>query len=274
MQSEVVQDFKSMMEMRKGQEAEPEKPHISPSQINLILDCSAKYMFRYIFGIRPPSRSFAARGKAVHRGLEYNYRQKIETHEDLPLSEVQEAASDAFDSMLAYVQWDEEEDPGQFKDQTIGLVSFYHQEVAPTIQPVMVEQQVLIEVPETNFVIKGYIDLVDSKGYIRDTKTKNITPPQKTVDQSLQLTTYAMGYRQLTGKTEAGVILDNIVNLKKGPKYAPLVSQRTEQDIKRLTNIARSIINCIKTGTYCPNPNSTMCSESQCDFWKICHETF
>lgn len=274
MPSEVVQEFKSMMEMRKGQEAEPEKPHISPSQINLILDCSAKYMFRYIFGIRPPMRSFAARGKAVHRGLEYNYRQKIETHEDLPLSEVQDAASDAFDSMLAEVQWDEDEDPGKFKDQTIELVSFYHQEVAPTIQPVMVEQPVLLEIPETEFVIKGIIDLVDSNGYIRDTKTKNATPPQKTVDSCLQLTIYAMGYRQLTGKIEAGVMLDNLVSLKKGPKYVPLISHRTDRDIKRLTNIARAVINCIKGGAYVPNPNSNMCSETKCDFWKICQETF
>ncbi|HBR33665.1 MAG TPA: hypothetical protein DD734_03460 [Firmicutes bacterium] len=274
MPSEAAQEFRSMMDIQKGQSTEPEKPHISSSQINLILDCSAKYMFRYIFRIRPPSRPFAARGKAVHRGLEYNYRQKIETHEDLPLSDVLEVASDAFDSMLAYVQWDSEEDPGQFKDQTVELISFYHQLVAPTIQPVMVEQPVIIDIPETDFIIKGFIDLIDSNGYIRDTKTKNITPPQKVVDNSLQLTIYAMGYRQLTGKAEAGVILDNVVNLKKGPKYVPLVSQRTDRDITRITNIARAIVGCIKSGSYCPNPNSMMCSESQCEFWKICHETF
>lgn len=274
MQSSVVKDFQSQMRLHNGVESEQEKPHISPSQINMFLDCSAKYMFRYIYGIRPPTRSFFIRGRAVHKGIEHNYKSKIETHEDLPLDEVQEVASEEFDSMVAEAVWEDGENPGEIKDKTMELVGLYHQEVAPKIQPILIEKFVEIEVPETNFTLRGYIDLVDTGGYIRDTKTKNSTPPQKTADSSLQLTAYAMAYRQLTGKTEKGVVLDNLISLKKGPKYVPLESQRMELDIRRFINISKSVIRCIQSGAYCPNPNSMMCSESKCDFWKVCQETF
>lgn len=273
MRSAVIEEFSAVMKMQSSEETEQARPYISPSQITMFLDCSARYMFRYIFGIRVPPKSYFIRGRAIHKGIEHNFTQKIDSHQDLSLKEVQEAASEEFDSMLAEAVWDEGEDPGEIKDKTMELLSLYHTEVAPKIQPVMVERPVTIELPETGYLVKGILDLVDSEGNIRDTKSKSRTPPQSEADGSLQLTAYAMAYRQLTGKAENSVILDNLVDLKT-PKYVPLKSQRTELDIRRFKNIANSIISAIKAGAYCPNPNSMMCSETKCDYWKICHEIF
>ncbi len=272
MTSAIVKEFSELVKTRNGAEEQKTKPHLSPSQIRLFLDCSAKYMFRYIFGIRVPIRSYFIRGRAIHKGIEHNYRQKIESHEDIGLAEVQEAAAAEFESMLAEAVWDEDEDPGKIKDTTIELVSLYHNEVAPNIQPVTAEQFFTIDLGE--YTLKGVIDLIDDGGNIRDTKSRGRTPSQREADESLQLTAYAMAYRELTGKKEQSVMLDNLVELKRGPKYVQLQSQRNEQDIRRFKNIANAVFGAIKGGAFCPNPNSMMCSEKNCNFWKICHETF
>lgn len=271
-QSATVREFSEIIKTCNEKSDDVPKFHLSPSQINMFLDCSAKYMFRYVFGIRTPIRSYFVRGRAIHKGVEHNFKQKIITGRDLGLPEVQEATSAEFDSLLAEAAWGENENPGEIKDSTIKLVSLYHNEVSPSIQPIAVEQFFTLDFEE--YALKGVIDLIDGAGNIRDTKSKSRTPSQREVDESLQLTAYAMAYRKLTGKIENSVMLDNLIDLKNGPKYALLQSQRNELDIRRFKNIADSVYSAIKSGVFCPNPNSMMCSEKNCDFWKTCHETF
>jgi len=56
---------------------------LSPSQVRCFFDCQARWWFKY--GLQLPERknSSLALGLAVHRALEVNFREKLETHEDL-----------------------------------------------------------------------------------------------------------------------------------------------------------------------------------------------
>jgi len=58
-------------------------PVLSPSQVRCFFDCPARWWFKY--GLQLPERknSSLALGLAVHRALEVNFREKIETREDL-----------------------------------------------------------------------------------------------------------------------------------------------------------------------------------------------
>lgn len=248
------------------------KAHISASQLNTYLRCPAQYFFSYVQGIKIPPKSALTKGRAVHKGQEHNYSQKVETLTDRPLSEVREVTAAAFEAEQDATEFDPDEKPGNVKDEAVGLASLYHEQVAPTVQPVLVEEKV--EVPLNNGVqLLGYIDLLDDKGFIRDTKTTRRTPPEGEIGKSLQLTAYSYAHRYLMGMPEAGVRLDYLVDTKT-PKVVSLDAVRTEQDIARFLNITSRVIRAIENDNFYPNQTNFMCSEKNCGYWLLCHQTF
>jgi putative RecB family exonuclease len=253
---------------------EPARPHISVSQINMYLRCPAQYMFKYIYRIKTPARSFLTKGKAIHKGIEHNFRQKKETCQDTKLAEVLEITAAEFDDLRIDTQWDEEEDPDQIREETIALAAMYHSQIAPSIQPDLIEQRITIPLDdELGWDLLGIIDLGDQEGFIHDTKTSKKSPTAGEADKSLQLTAYYLLYRAFTGREPAGCKLDYLVQTK-NPKVVSLESKRTEREITRFRNIARTVIQAIQSGNYYPNPNSMMCSKDNCDYWELCHRDF
>lgn len=239
----------------------------------MYLRCPAQYKFRYIDGIILPPKSALTRGKAVHKGQEHNYQQKIETRKDVKLSEVQEVTAATFEELAPETEWEKDEDPGKIKDETISLASLYHTEVAPTVQPILVEEKVTVEFDNTPYTLLGYIDVVDEKGFIRDTKAVSRTPSAEEATRSIQLTSYALAHRYLMGVPEAGVVLDYLVN-NKTPKVVQLKATRTDEDIKRFLSILGRVAEAISNNIFYPNPNNFMCSERHCGYWKLCHQEF
>ena len=254
-------------------ETTEQRPHISVSQINEYLNCGAYYMFHKVYKIRVPSRSYFTIGGSVHKGAEINYKQKKSTRTNLSLKEVLDVTANEFEGHRIKTIWKKDEDPDVIKDQVLELAKVYYNEVGSKIQPVIVEEQFTVEHEDLIMPVVFRIDLVDEDGYIRDIKTPGKTPSQNDIDKDLQLTTYSFGYRRATGKIEKGVILDNVVKTKI-PKYAPLQSTRTEQDLRRFVNIANAAIMAIQAGSYVPDQKSFKCSEENCDFWEKCHEVF
>jgi putative RecB family exonuclease len=246
--------------------------HISPTQINMFLRCPAQYQFRYIDGLILPPKAAFLRGRAVHKGQEVNYRQKIETKQDLPVADVLDAVSTEFDVQAPETEWAPDENPGKVKDETISLAGLYHQEIAPTVQPAFVEEEVFVEIgPDLN--LKGFIDVVQEGGIIRDTKTTARTPSADAVEKNLQLSAYSLAYRSLLGVPEAGLRLDYLVNTKT-PKVVTLEGKRTDADIKRFAAIAERISKAIQTGVFYPNQDNFLCSKDNCGYWDLCHKKF
>ena len=253
---------------------EPTRPHISVSHLNMYLRCPAQYMFRYIYRIKVPARSYLAKGKAIHKGIEHNFRQKKETHQDVKLAEVLEVTTEEFDHLKVDTQWASDENPDQIRAETISLATMYHTEIAPYIQPDLIEQRITIPLDDDlGWDLLGIIDLGDQEGFIHDTKTAKKSPTAGEADKSLQLTAYYLLYRAFTGNEPAGCKLDYLVQTK-NPKVVSLESKRTERELARFQNIARTVIKAIESGNYYPNPNSMMCSEDNCDYWDLCHRDF
>lgn len=248
------------------------KPHLSVSQINMYLRCPAQYKFRYIDGLILPPKTALTKGKSVHKGIEHNYTQKIETFQDVKLSEVQEVTAAEFEALAPETDF-EGADPGKVKDETISLVTLYHKNVAPTVQPVAVEQKVEVEFENTPYTLLGYIDVLDDNGYIRDTKTAAKSPSENEVNKSLQLTAYAMAHRTLYGKEEAGVKLDYLVQTKT-PKVVTLEGKRTQKDIDRFLKIMGMVAHAIENQIFYPNENNYLCSPDKCGYYHRCHQEF
>ena len=58
-------------------------PALSPSQFRCFLDCPARWWFKYRLQLPERKNSSLALGLAVHQALEVNFREKLETQEDL-----------------------------------------------------------------------------------------------------------------------------------------------------------------------------------------------
>lgn len=190
-------------------------------------------------------------------------RQKMDTRVDLPVSDM----LDAYDTSWGQVTADGysitgDEKPGEVKDKGYELVRLYHKEVAPRIQPVMVEEPIQFAINGQAY--SGQIDLghlveveqvwgpPEEKLVIRDTKTTGRTPAEDAY--LLNMTGYAIAQRQKTGLIEADTVLDYLVALKE-PKYKEIRMGGPVSDaqIAQFAAVVGSVADAIKAERYVPN---------------------
>ena len=69
---------------------------MSDSKANSYLRCPKAYEFAYEKNIRMKP-SWGIRGRAAHAAEEINYRQKLDTHDDLSINDVKDIAASQFE---------------------------------------------------------------------------------------------------------------------------------------------------------------------------------
>jgi RecB family exonuclease len=163
---------------------------LSPSQVNTFLSCPAKWYFRYPLGLTEPPTGTLALGTAFHSVLAANFRQKIETKQDLPAQELEDSFGEAFPIAAENAEFREDEEPAALIETGRALVRKYMDDAAPWIQPKAVELPV--EGMIAGVRVQGIVDLLDVEGRIIDFKTAARRPLGITPDYNLQLTTYSM----------------------------------------------------------------------------------
>jgi RecB family exonuclease len=206
-------------------------------------------------------------GIAAHEAVETNFSQKLVTRLDLPPEAVTAAFSDAFDRMVDEVDDDPKETKDQAKDSGVALIEKYQEEVAPTIMPLYVEQEIQFAIDGVPYA--GFIDLVDDTGRVRDLKTTRRKPSSRQ-DYTLAMTGYAVGYRELTGKIETGITLDYMVRTQK-PYYYPAATNGpiSDEGIATFATILSGVSESVQRGIFLPTGlNSGACS--WCGYQKIC----
>lgn len=239
------------------------------------LRCGQQWYYAYVMGIKSPPSVRQSLGIAAHKAVELNMRQKLDTFSDIPLSDFRDAFSTEYDSVIGDVSAPEE-DAGKAKDSGIKLMTLHHKLVAPTIQPLWVEQPIQFSVNDIPY--SGQIDLVATnpleatmKKTVRDTKTTSRRPSGGAY--FLNMTGYAIGYREATGETEDGVALDYLVRTKV-PQYVPIESGGPvdDQSILRFTQVITSVYDAITAGRFIPNGiYNNACS--YCGYNQICPYT-
>jgi RecB family exonuclease len=255
------------------------KPHISQTQLESLCRCPEAYRRRYIEGERIPPGIALLKGSAFHKGAETNFRQKLASHEDLPVDEIKEATAAAFESSLAgsYSLSEEEVSRGaavtlgEAKDAVVALAEIHAEHQAPDYQPVLVEQPVTIVLPSASRDLLGIIDLADDKGRVVDLKTSGKKKNQNEADTSVQLTVYAAPYHAKTGGPPAELRLDTIVQSKKSVSRDVLTTDRGTADFRALANRINVALHIIDAGIFLPaSPGSWWCASRWCGFWSTC----
>lgn len=253
------------------------KPHLSYTQLNMLLRCGEQYRRRYLEGERVPPGSAGALGKSFHLAQESNYRQKITSKRDLPVKAVTAAFSDAFDVESKDVLWTPEEAEagiakvkGELKDEGVKLVEVYHTEVAPAVQPESCEEIIPVALDGFPYDLKCVVDLVDDQQIVHDSKTRARSPTAEEADKSMQLTAYALAYRVSRKEQEKGLQLDVAVR-NKTPKIVTLPTKRTNEQIGRFLETMARAATAIQGGVFLPAPEGAWyCSSKFCGYYGTC----
>jgi putative RecB family exonuclease len=249
-----------------------EKRYLSFTQLSMFLRCPLQYCFRYMEGLKIPPSGAMVQSRVWHETLENNYRQKICSDTDLPLSNMQEYFAARFDEAFGReeVKFEESENPGSLKDQGVSIVSTHHKIIAPRVRPAAVEEEFRISLGDDfPYELKGIWDLIEADGTIVDNKAYRKTPSQDELDKDLQFTVYSLGYRASRKQIETGIRMDAIIKNKQ-PKAIQLRTSRNNVDCRWLLSLIEKVVQAIQAGVFYPNPSGWHCSPRFCGYWEKC----
>lgn len=246
------------------------KVNLSASSVSTYLRCGHQWYLAYVEG-HVSAPSFAqGRGIAVHKAVEANMLQKVESKEDMPVEDMKDAFATSWDEVGA----DGFQDPdakkeGEVKDAGYKLTELHHKEVSPLIQPMWVEQPVQFDM--NGITYSGQIDIVDEMFRVRDTKTTGSKPRPESY--LFGMTGYALAARQAaSGVPERDVVLDYLVATK-NPYYYQVSAGGPVSDDKiiRFANTVEKVADGIEKGDFIPNglQGRGVC-ESMCGYKDIC----
>ena len=242
-------------------------PVLSPSQVRCFFECPARWWFKY--GLQLPERknSSLALGLAVHQALEVNFREKLETQEDLETTGVVIVFREAWMEQVPQTEFALDESQGDLRRMGERLVTKYMDKVAPTVEPAAVELDVQGEI--AGVAVRGRVDVLDVEGRLIDFKTASRRPSCVSPDYAFQLATY----RQITPGASGAVRIDSLVKTQ----TVQIVQQAytvEEPDIRATQVLYPMAQKAMGLGMYCPNRQSMLCSQKHCSFWKHCEEEF
>jgi hypothetical protein len=242
-------------------------PVLSPSQVRCFFDCQARWWFKY--GLQLPERknSSLALGLAVHQALEVNFREKIETREDLETAGVVCVFREAWMEQVPQTVFTADESQGDLRRTGERLVSKYMDEVAPTVEPAAVELDVHGEI--AGVAVRGRVDVLDVEGRLIDFKTASRRPSCVSPDYAFQLATY----QQITPGASGEVRIDSLVKTQ----TVQIVQQAYtvgEADVRATEVLYPMAQKAMGSGMYCPNRQSMLCSQKHCSFWQQCEAEF
>jgi hypothetical protein len=240
---------------------------LSPSQVRCFFDCPARWWFKY--GLHLPERknSSLALGLAVHQALEVNFREKIETQEDLETTGLLCVFREAWMEQVPETAFTADESQGDLRRLGERLIARYMDEVAPTVEPAAVELDVRGEIG--GVAVRGRVDVLDVDGQLIDFKTASRRPSSVSPDYAFQLATY----RQITPGASGAVRIDSLVKTQ----TVQVIQQGYtvgESDIRATQVLYPMAQQAMGSGIYCPNRQSMLCSHRHCSFAKECEEEF
>ncbi len=240
---------------------------LSPTQARTFLGCSARWWFKYGLSLPELKTSSLAFGLAMHRALEINFRQKLESKEDLETAGMVTIFRDCWGEQVGQAVFREDESPRDLAKLGERLIAKYMDEVAPRIEPAAVEMDVQGEI--AGVPVRGRIDLLDVEGRLVDIKTACRRPSCVPWDYAFQLATY----RQITPGASGEARLDTLVktNAVQLVQHSYVVD---DADLRATQVLYPFIRESIRNGLYLPNRDSVLCSRRHCPFWQHCQEEY
>lgn len=254
------------------------KPHLSPTQLNMYWRCGQQYYHRYILGERRPPGIALVVGRSVHESVEADMLSKLQDGELLETEEITDRVRDAITGYLQgeLILSDLEREEGEARtkatavDLTVALSLLHHTDLAPTIEPDQVERGVRLVLKGHPFDIEMRLDLRDTGGHIRDTKTAARKWPQARVDTDTGLTMYHWASKTIGPPHSDDVFLDCLTKTKT-PKAVTLETTRDDEDHTVALRRAVNMWEAREKGIFVPcTPDAWVCSPKFCGYFESC----
>lgn len=237
---------------------------LSPSSVNQFAhDCQVKWFYRRVLGLPETRGAALGLGTAVHEAIGANFRQKIETREDLPAAGVVALFRDAFARQLDEITLDPKDDANDLRECGDVMTRVYMEQCAPRIQPAAVETPVRGLIGDV--AVQGFIDVIDTDGDIIDVKTASKKPSGISPGYRVQVSTYAM----LESKASGRARLDTLTKTKTVVSHAQTL-EITDSDRLQATRLYSIAQEQMRAGVFMPNRGSHLCSRKYCSFWERC----
>jgi hypothetical protein len=240
--------------------------------------CPEAWRRSYLLGQKTPSGIAALIGHGLHAGSQVNFQPKITTMEDQPLDIVMDAAADGFEhrgrSEGIFLPREDvfykNRIIGEGKDKAVQLAKILREDVAPKIQPLVVEQRFVIGTKNPEISWLGYIDLITKDKELSDIKTAAKRWSQGEADKSTQGDLYPEMVKQKMGSLPRAISFNVFVKTKK-PKHQKIYRGWHPDDFEALNKRAEVMLRMVKAGIF-PGCDSGhwKCSEKWCQYWGTC----
>lgn len=244
---------------------------ISYSAIDTFQTCPLKYKYQEIDRIKVPKTKEAVFGSIIHDALKF-------LHSAGPLFPTLEQFLENFtkkwDFSRELVPWDIQEEKAYF-NQGRKILENYYKTNSP-FQFNIVDLESFFEVPlmgekDEPHLLTGKIDRIDKTENdsleVIDYKTARRMPPQKRVDQDLQLSLYHLGVSHRWPEMKKPVKL-TLYFLKHGEK---LSTTRSPKDLKETRERLLDLIKQVQESDFQPKPGP-LCDwcgyRKMCPMWK------
>lgn len=255
---------------------------VSATEINSFIECPARFMFNSIERIEVPNKIALAGGSSVHFALETNYLQKVQTREDLPVTDVLDAFSTKFDKEVEAVDKAdfEVEDTGKVKDSWLEVVKLYQETTAYRIFPVSVEQRLKVSFKGYKYGITGKLDVYDEDCVVIDHKTTSKPYKQTPENYKLQvggvypLLRRAFAELNPGNKPPRASRIDYLVRRSPKSFKAEVRNISVPIDEKYFLNVFENVTAGIEAGAFVPNRGHIYCTRRFCKFWNECEKKF
>lgn len=265
------------------QKERPENtPSYSYSRLKTFEICAYKDFLEREKGRKRLGNYYTGRGKGLHKSREHNFQQKIQTHKDLVLNIVLDAARDAikgeFDDENIDLTCEQLRGLGKkgayarIVDDTVPFVTADHRMLYSLTQPLYVEQPISVELPDEEFDLYGILDVITTGFEVGDAKSSERRLTDKTVAKDLQWTMYWLLAKVFLGRINPGGWIDCLIS--KPPalvKAYRLPWTRNDADVERLLARFRAMHAMIVAGHFPPcDPHQWNCSPHWCSCWDEC----
>ena len=256
--------------------------YVSPSRLNLWLQCPLAFKLRYIDGVRLPTTVSQLVGKQVHAGLERWYRHRQLglplTPADM-LSRIDATWEEA--TQTDRIVFETESDEAEARQQVQTLLTAYLS-AAPRDDPHPVAVETRLTAPLVDPVsgenlgvpLLGIVDLVlaDPIGpLVVDFKTSSRSGGAQEIQHEVQLTSYASLIRESSGQLEAGLEVRSLVKTKTPKFERQQYARRNEHHFRRLFAVLREYLDALDSGRYSFRPgwSCQACAlrNSHCQAW-------
>jgi len=125
--------------------------HWSPSSLAMFQRCPRQWQERYLHGRKERPAEAPVIGIGLHHAAEVNFKQKIDSHEDIPLATLLDYYNSAFPVVVDQEQekageevaWDTSAEKAQKRGEL--MLAGYQNTVAPRIQPTDVELNISVD---------------------------------------------------------------------------------------------------------------------------------